>query len=216
MSWTRELAALRTEVRNAISETAGRLFVWTLTANTTALGTEDQVQLADDVPSSQGQRPVRRLEPFGVRSRPPAKIRSLSLRLGNSTSIYLGVASDGGYGPGDLNDGETAVYNKVAGTEVLLDEDGNVAVSTTQGDVSLTASGSGKIASVNGTTYAMPQWDSFVAELNARMTSLGATPVPTTLPTAISTIIAMQTIFADFAATLTSASFYKSTKAKNG
>lgn len=106
-----ELRALTAEVRSIVSEKLpALLFGWTLTSKSSAMGAADEVQTADD-DTNKGQRPVRRIEPFGLRSRTPSKMRALWLRLGASNVVFLGIAPSQGYGPSDLEDGEVAIYN---------------------------------------------------------------------------------------------------------
>ncbi len=207
MSWTREGGLLRQELRAFVLDSVARLFVWTTTANSSALGKEDAVSTGDDDPNK-GQRPVRRLEPFGVRSRPPAKQRSLSLRLGSSTVIYLGVASDGGYGPGDLEDGELAIFSKNVPKALHAKDSGDVAL----------ASKDGQVVSVNGTDYALPKWDDYIAAENTFVDTVAAiTPIPVVgLPGAIAAITVIVNAAVAFKNARVAAASYKSTKAKNG
>lgn len=197
MSWMDEIRALRREVPVLIANAITRAFVWTTTANASELGKEDAVRLADD-DSDQRQRPARRIEPFGFRSRPPAKQRCLSLRLGSSTVIYLGIASDGGYGPGDLEDGETAIYSK--NVEKALH-------ARTAGDVAL-----------NGDAFSALKTEDFLSALKtfmdaARGSVTGTVPIVVTstgVPTG-----AFKTA-ADALWTAINADAYKSNKVKHG
>jgi phage gp45-like len=60
-----------------------------------------------------------------VGSRPPARLRSLWLRLGSSNVVFIGIAPTQGYGPQDLDVGETAIYN-AAKTLVRLWKNGKL------------------------------------------------------------------------------------------
>jgi hypothetical protein len=156
------ISGLRRELRNYVDAALARMFVWTLTANTSALGNEDHVAQGDnDDNPTPGQRPVRRVEPFGMRSRPPAKQRSLSLRLGSSTVLYLGVASDGGYGPKDLADGEVVLYSKNVPQGVRLMDNGDVALT----------SKAGQVVSANGTTVGALMTTGFMTALGTFLSS---------------------------------------------
>ncbi len=203
--WTREVAALRQELRVLVTDAVARMFVWTLTANTSALGKEDQVQTGDD-DSNKGQRPVRRVEPFGVRSRPPAKQRSLSLRLGSSTVIYLGIASDGGYGPGDLEDGETAVYSKNVEKALHAMDSGDVAL----------ASKAGQVVSINGTDYFMAKWEPFATVLKICTQAIASSTIATDPATTLALANVIRAAFIALNTAMASNSNYKSAKAKNG
>ena len=108
MTWIGEIAGLRREIMKRLEQLPLSLFGWTLTAKSSAMGDADTVQTSD---TTEGQRPGRRLEPWGHRGRPPGKVRSFWVRFGTSNVIFLGVAPSKGYGPSDLEDGETAVYN---------------------------------------------------------------------------------------------------------
>jgi hypothetical protein len=115
MSWAADVARLRGELLSYIDRRIAQIFGWTLTAKASPLGDSDAVECADDdldpATHQKGQRPVTRVEPFGVRSRPPAKLRSLWLRLGASNVVFIGIAPTAAYGPQDLDDGEAAIYN---------------------------------------------------------------------------------------------------------
>ncbi|MEO9192164.1 MAG: hypothetical protein ABI445_00775 [Polyangia bacterium] len=201
------ISGLRRELRNYVDAALARMFVWTLTANTSALGNEDHVAQGDnDDNPTPGQRPVRRVEPFGMRSRPPAKQRSLSLRLGSSTVLYLGIASDGGYGPKDLADGEVVLYSKNVPQGVRLMDNGDVAL----------ASKAGQVVSVNGTTYAMPKWDDYSTDLDTLIGAVAGMPVAVNLFDAITNMNTIRAAFTAFQTAKLAALDYKSTKAKNG
>lgn len=164
-----DIGALRREFRAMVTWATNSMFVWTATANSTALGKEDAVKTGDDDPTNgDGQRPVRRLEPWGVRGRPVAKQRALSLRLGSSTVIYLGIASDGGYGPTDLIDGETCIYSKNIPQALRA---------TDAGDVVLTSK-SGQTVQVNGDAEFMLLPSKLLGDLKTLCTALaGASPI---------------------------------------
>jgi phage gp45-like len=115
MTWAMEVGRLRAELLSYIDRRISQIFGWTLSAKASSLGDNDAVETADDdidqATHQKSQRPVTRVSPFGVGSRPPAKLRSLWLRLGASNVVFIGIAPTQGYGPQDLDDGETAIYN---------------------------------------------------------------------------------------------------------
>ena len=149
-AWGAEIAKLRAQMNGIVDQVIPRLVGWTLTAKSSAMGDRDQVETADGQKSNDTgqQRPVRRIEPWGHRGRAPGKVRSLWLRLGSSNVVFIGIAPSKGYGPNDLDDGETALYCAKDGTEVRLDKDGNVKIKAA-GNVTIDA-GSAKDVIVNG------------------------------------------------------------------
>lgn len=120
-----ELKNLRGWLKSYIDQRINMVFGWTLTANSSPLGDQDQVATSDD---SGEQRPARRIEPWGHKGRPPSKVRSFWCRLGSSNIFFIGVAPSSGYGPTDLEVGETSLYCVAGGTEIRLDKDGNVRI----------------------------------------------------------------------------------------
>jgi hypothetical protein len=199
MMWADALAKLRRELVKYIDAKVAGVAVWTRTANASKLGQEDAVETGDD-DSNRGQRPVRRIEPFGFRSRPVAKQRSLSLRIGSSTVVYLGVASDGGYGPSDLEDGEVVIYSKNIPEGVRLKSSGDVAL----------LSKDGQIVTVNGSNYSLLNTEDFLSGLDTFLEALSSTDL---VLADAGTYVAPSPSIAAFRAALSS---YKSTKAKHG
>jgi phage gp45-like len=102
------------------------------------------------------------------------------------------------YGPSDLKDGEVAVYNKVTGTIVKLDENGAVSITAAVG----------QLVTINGSDYALPKWDAFMTAFTAFLTTLK------TVTNATAAVVASAASTMDGART--GASDWKSTKAKNG
>lgn len=205
MSWASEIAALRHELTEMIRQVPDRMVGWTLSAASSALGDKDEVQTGDDdqngPDNKPGQRPVRRIEPWGHRGRAPKNVRTLWLRLGSSNVLFLGIASNGGYGPTDLEDGETALYSVEVERGVHLTKDGDNKL----------ASKSGKTVQVNGSDFSLPKWDDFVSGLSTFLTALKTDMTAANA----GTLVGNPAIIA-FEAAIATASQYKSTKAKNG
>jgi len=203
MSWAGEIAKLRREVTTQIDNTVARLFGWTLTSSSSSMGDKDSVQTGDEPDSEgkQGQRPVRRIEPWGLRTRPPAKVRSLWLRLGSSNVVFLGIAPTTAYGPDSIEEGETAMYCSAGGTEVRLDKDGNVKIT----------SASGKLVTVNGDDYSLPKWDDYMTGLSSFLSAL-----KTDMTAANAGSLVGNPAIIAFEGAIAGAQQYKSTKAKNG
>jgi hypothetical protein len=65
----------------------------------------------------------------------------MTLRLGSSNTFFLGIASNGGYGPSDLQDGETALYCIDDTAVVKLDKNGNILVQAGSSTFKITKSG---------------------------------------------------------------------------
>jgi phage gp45-like len=77
---------------------------------------------------------ARRVGRFGLRSRPPKGIWAVWLAVGGGPTNGVVVAEDSTrYGPSDLEDGEVALYNIVAGVEIRLDKDGNINIRSADG-----------------------------------------------------------------------------------
>ncbi len=107
---------------------------------------------ADRVEGRAGPKPygidVRRLWPFGLRSRPPAGCDAAVVHNngGASSGMMVGAESDR-YGPGDLDEGEAALYCAVEGVGIRLNTDGDVLITSDAGN--------GKIVQVNGSAHAV-------------------------------------------------------------
>jgi len=130
VSWARELAALRAWVETELARRFAIQWGWTRTAKTSATGERDTVVTAD---GAKGQRPVRRLEAWGFRGRPPQGVRSFWIRMGSSNVVIVGLAPGKAYGPSDLEDGETAVYN-ITRALVRLWKSGKLTVDAEDGE----------------------------------------------------------------------------------
>ncbi len=155
-----------------IDEVRAALFGWTLTSNSSAKGNNDQVETADQAPEGsqqKTQRPVKRLEPFGVRSRPPNNLRSFTIRIGTSNVVSVGYSVGGKYGPGDLDVGETALYCVINDVVVKLDKNGKITI-TAAADQNVDITG--QIVNVNGSDHPLPKWDTFEAQLAECLTGI--------------------------------------------
>lgn len=138
------------------------------------------------------QIPVRRIWPFGIRSRPPAGVEAVVVYPnGSPVSGVMVGAESAKYGPSDLEEGETAVYSS-SGATMKLDKDGNIII---------LALGSATIQ-LAGSTFAAPKWDDgtpgptgtgFVTALNTFITALVAA---TTIANVVSAATNFQTAMA--------------------
>lgn len=130
MNFFQALNDLRRDLVDRIIPNAlAQIFIVTQFGKSSELGAADAIQTADESPAGERQttqRPVTRVEPFGFRSRPTSKVRGAALRLGSSNVLFIGILPTQGYGPQDLEDGETALYSAEVPKGVHLDKDGNV------------------------------------------------------------------------------------------
>jgi len=179
----------------------------------TADGERDAVQgHADGDPSDQQfDLPVRRVWPFGLRSRPPVGVWAAVVPCGSIANSLMVGAESKKFGPSDLKDGELAIYNKVTGCVIKLDENGKVSIS----------SATGQVAELNGDTFAMVQWDDgttggFVHAFNTFAKVVATQPTVVSPVNAIASLNAIITAASTLAATIATASNFSSIKAKNG
>ncbi len=210
MSWANEIAKLRRDVTAQIDQATTRLFGFTLTSGSSPVGDQDSVQTGDEPDSSGqiGQRPAQRVEPWGHRGRPPAKVRSLWLRLGSSNLFFIGVAPLKSYGPDDLAEGETALYSSADGAIVKLDKDGNIILTPK----------AGQTVQIAGSDYSLIKSEDFFTALKTFMDAAqggGAGTVPIVVSSTGIPTGAFKTA-ATALWTALNAGTYKSTKAKNG
>ncbi len=202
-------AQLRAYVDIRMRASIARLVHFTYFSGSSATGTGDSVE-CDHTDEASGSYAVRRMQHFGFRSRPPKGVAAI--RLGNfeaaSNSVVVAEDSER-YGPGDLADGEVALYNKVTGAEIKIDQDGNITINTP----------AGKTVQLNGSDYSLPKWDDFYTDVVAWigvLNTLIGTLVPVTGATggpAYATAIALPASLIVKMATPTN---YKSIKVKNG
>jgi hypothetical protein len=127
------LDELRAYVDMRMRAAIARLVHFTYFSGNSATGTQDNVECDHSDPDA-GNYLVRRMQHFGFRSRPPSGVAAI--RLGNfeaaGNSVVVAEDSER-YGPGDLNDGEVAIYNKQNGTEIRLDAQGNIKITAGSG-----------------------------------------------------------------------------------
>lgn len=205
MSWQVEIARVRRELIEHVTQKTIGLFGWTLTSNASSMGDQDQVKNSDDDDSG-GQRPVRRIEPWGLRGVPVAKVRSFWVRLGSSNTLFIGIAPNKGYGPTDLDNGEVCLYSDQVERGVWLTKDGDTKL----------AAKSGRKVQVGGDTYAMPKWDDFATALKACTAAIKALTPATDPATVILLANGIRVAVTALDTAMGLASNYKSTNATNG
>jgi hypothetical protein len=129
-----DLERTRRDIMNAVDLKLTQLFGFTQSSNTSAIGNRDAVEKSDEGQDPGGrpksQRPVTRIEPFGLRSRPPKGVRGMWVRYGASNVAWIGGLPSEKYGPQSLNGGEVALYAAQQQT-VLLDQSGNIILTVT-------------------------------------------------------------------------------------
>lgn len=116
---------------------------------TDATGFDQMEGYAGDAADPDDQRSVKRLQHYGLRSRPPRGSQIMLLGPGGATSQKVYVASEApGTGPADQAEGEVELYAK-PGQRVILDKDGQITLTTkgatiridTDGNVLISAEG---------------------------------------------------------------------------
>lgn len=143
-------------VRGMIAQHVGRMVRFARVSVNTASGDGDSVhghQPGDEEEEYQYQ--IRRLWPFGIRSRPPAGVDAVVVHaFGGATNGIMVGAESPEYGPGDLAEGETAIYCKASGTVIRLDKDGAITVETKANQAINIAAGTGAAVNISAGTGA--------------------------------------------------------------
>lgn len=161
MGWAEEISALRRELGAKLSLLLTQAFVSAPYAKSSEIGNDDAIKCSDE--SGSPQRPVTRGEPFGFRSRPTSKVRSLSLRLGTSNLIHIAILPTQGYGLQDLSDGEMSLYSAFCAGVLYADKNGKTSVKSKAGST---------VEVGNGAQHPMPLWDTFVIDLAQVLTAI--------------------------------------------
>jgi len=135
---------------------------------------------------------VRRMQPYGLRSRPPAGalLTLVSINAGRTNVAYL-AAEKPGQGPADLEEGEVALYNGSAQVlTIRLTKDGDIQIIPAAGrKVKLGSKDDGELDPVVLYSKLKEQFDRFVLKHNQHThpmpgnivvtTTIGAFGVPT-------------------------------------
>ena len=116
-----------TGVREIVYQAISWIIQYSTISATTKDGKGDQVAGRAQPDEDQYDYPVRRLWPFGWRSRPPAGCEAVIIKPNGSPSSGVLVGAESSqYGPSDLEEGEGALYCIKDGTLFKLDKDGNL------------------------------------------------------------------------------------------
>jgi phage gp45-like len=199
----------RFQARAIAMQTVANAIGYRIIARSSADGNADQVEYHSGDPDQKvGAQPVRRMEPFGLHSVPPEGLPSAVVYANASPNAGMIVGVDGTrYFPAGLANGETAVYNKITGCYILLDDDGAIAAT----------SATGKVVSINGTTYSMLATDTFLTDLKTWVAAVNAVLASNCVNGAPLAGYAAQSVaLGAFNTSLGVAGSYRSTKAKNG
>jgi phage gp45-like len=178
------LAARLDRIEQRLDRLAGGVIEFTTLARVNASGADDQANFAGNPVDR--QRPVRRVAPWGLSGRPVVGVLGAIIKAagGAFNGLVVGIATDR-YGPQDLKDGETCLWNKGV-AQVLLDQNdaitiksgGSKIVVNKDGDVTIDAAGTIKLA--GGGPGIARKGDSVQVNIPALTVASGAT-TPTTV-----------------------------------
>ncbi len=132
MTWQIAIRDLRSWVESYVQTRLGALVEFTRVAASTATGEKDAVEVGGG--DQRMQRPVRRVEPWGVRGRPPAGVFAAIVKAiaGASNGLLVGISSTR-YGSQALEAGETEIYCSASGTRIFLDKTGTIHIDAASG-----------------------------------------------------------------------------------
>jgi phage gp45-like len=146
------LAARLDRLEQRLERLAGGAVEFTTLARVTADGADDQANFAGN--PADRQRPVRRVAPWGLSGRPVVGVLGAVVKAvgGAFNGLVLGISTDR-YGPQNLNDGETCLWNKGV-AQILLDQNDRIVIQSggsqiivnKDGDVTINAAGQIKLA----------------------------------------------------------------------
>jgi phage gp45-like len=177
------LAARLDRLEQRLERLAGGVTEFTTLARVNATGADDQANFAGN--PSDRQRPVRRVSPSGLSGRPVAGVLGAIIKAagGAFNGLVVGISTDR-YGPQNLKEGETCLWNKGV-AQVLLDQSdavtiksgGSKIVVNKDGDVTIDASGTIKLA--GGGPGIARKRDSVQVSIPALPVSTGSTTATT-------------------------------------
>lgn len=148
-----DLKRIREELREQIRQARANAAQFTRITKASADGTKDSVHGHRTQGSGEQDYDffVRRMQHFGFRSVPLAGVWAIRLPAGRGANGVTVAEDSTRYGPTNLNPGEVALYNKVNGCTIVLDQNGNIIVTP----------GAGGTVQLAGTSYHIPLWDKF-------------------------------------------------------
>lgn len=133
------------EIRAMIREEVARAVQTGTVANSSADGFEDELAGRSQPDEPSYQEAVRRLWPFGMRSRPPSGVECVVVRSGGAPGVLI-AAESAKYGPADLEEGELAIYCITSGAVIKLDKDGKITIDAAAAKDVVVNGGSLKVA----------------------------------------------------------------------
>jgi len=145
-----------------------RLIKWTkVTGSTVASG---RTFLATDAVANDEDddfRPIagetRLFQHFGFRSRPPVGSEQIVVACRGSKEQQAAIATESPtHGPTALEEGEVALYNKVSGTQVKLDKDGQILATAKNAAVTMDKDGQ-IVASTKGASLTLDKDGQIIA-----------------------------------------------------
>jgi phage gp45-like len=153
----REIAALRREIQRTGKQEAAHVADFIPITATSVDGASDAVATVAPFPDQRrtaGQQTVQRIEPWGLRSRALVNnLYGLVVRVlgGGSNPALVGLSAPG-YGPDDLEAGETALYCMADGTVVKLTKVGKIEIDAAGGQDIVFNGGTARVSRVGDAT----------------------------------------------------------------
>jgi len=140
----------RSEIRDLIRQFIFNALEFTKYTLSSKLGDADKVAGHEkaDRDDEEYDLDARRMQHFGFRSRPPKGTQCIRISVGGGATNSAIIAEDPGdrYGPGDLEDGETALYNTKVPKALHVTKDGDTAINSKDGQlVKLQGGGKGLV-----------------------------------------------------------------------
>lgn len=173
------------ELKEVIRGIVARAVRFSSVANTSELGDKnDSVDGRSEAGEPAAQVSVRRLWPFGLRSRPPAGVDAVVVHAngGSSNGVMVGAESSK-YGPTDLEVGEACVYSS-ANPEVLrARETGKTELSSAQSQDVVVNGGTLKVARATDQVEALAALATWAGQVELAITNLGGVPPSPTFST---------------------------------
>ena len=129
------------EIRDFVYQAVGWVVSYSRVAKSSAGGNDDEVEGRSEPDEPSYQIPVRRLWPFGLRSRPPAGVEAVIVLVnGGATRAVMVGAESAKYGPSDLAEGEAALYGATAAV-IRIWTDGRITIDGDGADVVVNGGG---------------------------------------------------------------------------
>lgn len=149
-------AAFRQWIKEYVAAKVSAIVRASTVSRSTASGDGDKVDghitFEDEAPGGYDYT-VRRLWPFGIRSRPPVGVDAVVVHaFGGSTNGVMVGAESSVYGPSDLQEGEVAIYAKKADAMIKIDVDGKITIDSHSGANVVVNGGSKSVARVDDLT----------------------------------------------------------------